>query len=79
MKVNSRIFLSEAMMKPSLCTTLVLGLSKSEQSTGITVSDTMNEAIMLAMVAIAMGVNSLPATPVRISKGTKTRMMNIVA
>ena len=53
--------------------------SSSEQSTGMTVSDTTNDAAMLTMVAMAIGVNSRPSSPSRLSSGRKTRMMSTVA
>ena len=43
---------------------------------GEPVSETTNDAAMLTMVAMAMGANSRPSTPVRPSSGRKTRMMS---
>ena len=79
MKVSSNTFLSDAMMMPSLCSMFSRGLRNMEQRTGMTVRDTTKEAIMLVMVAMAMGVKSLPATPESARSGTKTRMMKMVA
>ena len=45
----------------------------------MTVSETKKEALMLVMVAMAMGVKSRPSTPVSPRRGRKTRMMNKVA
>ena len=45
----------------------------------MTVSDTKKEAAMLTIVAMAMGVNNLPSTPLSASRGMKTRMIKIVA
>ena len=65
--------------KPSLCSLPAFGLSNSEHSTGMTVSDTTNEAAMLTMVAMAMGVNRRPSSPSNPSKGRNTSTMMIVA
>ena len=53
--------------------------SSSEHSTGITVRLTMNEAAMLVIVAMAMGVNKRPSMPSRPSSGRNTRMISTVA
>ena len=45
----------------------------------MTVSETTNDAAMLVIVAMAMGVKSRPSMPSRPSSGRKTRMMRIVA
>ena len=45
----------------------------------MTVSETTKEAAMLVIVAIAIGVKSLPSTPESAKSGTKTRMINMVA
>ena len=42
-------------------------------------SETRKEALMLVMVAMAMGVKSRPSTPVSPRRGRKTRIMNKVA
>jgi hypothetical protein len=43
------------------------------------VRETTNDAIMLMMVAMAMGAKSLPSTPERPSKGRNTNTMRTVA
>ena len=43
------------------------------------VSETMKDAIIEMIVAMAMGAKSLPSTPVKPSSGRKTRMMSTVA
>ena len=63
----------------SSCATACLGLRRKEQSTGISVSDTRNEASILTIVAIAIGVNNFPSTPDSPSNGTKTRTIKMVA
>ena len=66
-------------MIPSRCSLPGFGLSRKELSTGITVSETTKDAPMLTMVAIAIGVNSRPSTPLSASSGRNTRMMRTVA
>ncbi len=58
---------------------LTFGFNRKEQRTGMAVRETMKEAIMEMIVAMAMGAKSLPSTPVRPSSGRKTRMMRMVA
>ena len=45
----------------------------------MTVRETTNDALMLTMVAIAMGVNNRPSTPLSANRGMNTRMIKIVA
>ena len=78
-KVCSNNHFSPLTNRPSLCSWPPFGLSKKEQSTGITVSETTNEAIIEMMVAMAMGAKSFPSTPVSPNSGKKTRMMSTVA
>lgn len=71
--------LSSRTNRPSGCGCPPLGRNSSEHSTGISVIDTMNEAAMLIMVAMAMGANRRPSTPLNPSRGRKTRITNRVA
>ena len=64
---------------PSRCGLPSFGLSRKEQSTGITVRETTKDAAMLTMVAMAMGRNSRPSNPARPSSGTKTSTIRMVA
>ena len=80
---RSQVFLSTHFMPLtnalSLCFFCFLGWSRKEASTGMTVSETTNDAAILTMVAMAMGVNKRPSTPLSASRGTKTKMTRIVA
>ena len=77
--VAPNIFLRIFIKNPSSYFLSALGFSKKELSTGITVSETKNDAAILSMVAMAIGANNRPSTPVNPSRGRKTRMINRVA
>ena len=66
-------------MNPSTCTSPAFGFNKNEHSTGMTVNETTNDALMLTIVAIAIGENSRPSTPLNASNGKNTKMINTVA
>ena len=56
-----------------------LGFRRKELSTGMTVRETTKETAMLTMVAMAIGENRRPSTPLNARSGKNTRMINTVA